>query len=119
MELLETILEEQFSENQLLFQIFQDMFQDGNNQLLLEDMLMEINTEPLMLLFQDQESLRSFIHQKMEVQKLDMTALISQVQVFLWVCTTQMIQSEVSLTNLSNSHSQEIIHFTCLPRTQY
>jgi len=38
---------ELFLENQFSAKTFQDLFQDGTNQLSLEDMLLEINTKPL------------------------------------------------------------------------
>jgi hypothetical protein len=57
-ELLETSLVELYLENQLFAKTFQDLFQPGTNQLLLEDTLSVINIEPLILLLQDQVNLK-------------------------------------------------------------
>lgn len=56
----EIFLMEQSSENQLLSIIFLDLFQDGKNQSLSEDMLLVINIEPQILLLIDQELFKSF-----------------------------------------------------------
>lgn len=56
MELLELFWMVQYSESPSFAKISQDLFQDGLNQLLLEDILMEINTSVKMLNYQDQES---------------------------------------------------------------
>jgi hypothetical protein len=45
----ETFLMEQSSDNLLLLKISQDLFQDGKNQLLSEDMLSVINIKPQIL----------------------------------------------------------------------
>jgi hypothetical protein len=46
------------------------MSQDGQVQLLLEDMLLETNIEQLIMLYQKQESLKWFIHQLTDPTKL-------------------------------------------------
>lgn len=71
MELLEIFLMELFSESQLLFLISQDWFQDGLNQLLLVDTLLEINIDAKIMLLMDQERLSLFILQITVMSQLD------------------------------------------------
>lgn len=78
MELSEIISEELSSESQFSLKTFQDMFQDGQIQLSLEDMLLEINIELLTMLFLKQENLKWFTLQLMDPRKLQWKYIITQ-----------------------------------------
>merc|ERR1712127_881146 len=67
--LLETILEELFSESQFFARMFQDLFQDGPSQSSLVDMLSVINIEPPITLLRKLVSLRLFSHQRMDLNQ--------------------------------------------------
>ena len=58
MELLEILLEVPFLESLLFADQFQDMFKDGQDQYVLEDMPLVISIEQLTLLLMDLENLK-------------------------------------------------------------
>ena len=119
MEQSETIWEEQFSENLFSLKIFQDMFQVGLIQLSLADMLLEINTEPLISLPQKLESLRWYSPLQTDPIKLLWKYLISQELELWWVCTIQMSRLLNSLIHVSSMLSKETTRFIWAQKTQF
>ena len=119
MELSEIISEELSSESQFSLKTFQDMFQDGQIQLSLEDMLSEINIELLTLLFLKQENLKWFTLQLMDLRKLQWKYIIIQEVELWWECIILMNQSLSLPIPVSSMLFKEIIHFIWVLRIQF
>ena len=116
MELSEIFSMEQSLGNQSSLKMFQDLFQDGNNQSLLEDMLSVTNTKLLTLLSTNLANSKSFSREMMELKKKwKSTSLKEQVELVL-ECITQLKASLDLLTVASSSLFKGNIHYTWLPK---
>lgn len=88
----ETIWVVLFSEHQSLSLIFQNMFQDGRSQSLLEDMPSVTNIEQLMLFSKGQENLKCLLHPLTVEKNNHSLFLISRTMVLQCACITQTNQ---------------------------
>lgn len=109
MERLETFLMELFSENLLLFQIFQDWFLDGWNQLLSGDTLTVTSINVKTLLQWNLEKLKLFLHQVMAVLQPNIWFITLKVQAATWECSIQKNLFNHLQDHVSNMHWAEVI----------
>jgi len=113
---LETSWTVLYSESQSLSQTFQDLFQDGPSQSLLEDTHMVINTNAKTMLLISQERLNLYSLQKTEVMPLDKRSINSQEKELTWVCSTLRPLLNHSLDHACNTLLEEDIHSSFLQR---
>lgn len=117
---LETILEELCSESLLSLKMFPDSFLLGKNQSSLEDMLLVINTEPLILRLKKLVPSKLFSPLRMVEKSKWWRSMITQLMVELvWECTTQLILFLSLLILASYMLFKDKFLFISLLRTQF
>jgi hypothetical protein len=113
---LEIYLMELFLDNLSLLKIYQDLFQDGKNQSLLDVMLLEINIKLLILLLISLENSKCISKEMMELNKKWKYIIMKVLEVLVWVCTIPMKVLNALLLVVSNLPFKENILFILQPK---
>jgi len=116
---LEIYSMELFLDNLSLLKIYQDLFQDGKNQSLLDVMLSEINTKLLILLLINLENSKCISKEMMELNKKWKYIIMKVLEVLVWVCTIPMKVLNALLIVVSNLPFKENILFILQPKIPY